>query len=105
MAPQRLVLLAIMVICVLDLWKSRRAAHLYPGSLRVVLVADGQTQEVEGFVRYLYWEISVRNRRAVDISVSTDDPGGECARVAKILESDGLVSSGSSSEDGLVFRI
>jgi hypothetical protein len=105
MALERLVLLLVAVVCVIDLVKSRRVANRSPGSIGIVLVADGPSHEVEGLVRYLYWEFSVRNRLYAEIAVATGGRGGGCESVAERLKADGFLVDRVSGEPSLVFFI
>jgi len=105
MTCERLILLAIIVACVLEIQSMRGIARRSPGPVAILLVADGASHEVEGFVRYLYWEFTVRNRLAAEIALEIRDRGGECAQVAAHLLADGFVVEKVSTEPALVFLI
>jgi len=105
MAASRSLLLTIIVTCMVDLLRSRRVSSRPPGSLRVLLVAGGSSHEVEGLVRYLHWELSMRNGLQAEIAVSCEDASRECSEVARLLARDGLLVQEFSGEPSLVFRI
>lgn len=103
MAPGRLILIAIVAVCVLELLRSRRA-----GLLRISLIASGPADLIEGFVRYLHWEFEVRGGFLTEIAVTLEANGADCAAVARILERDGLVvreQPETTERPFLLFRI
>lgn len=103
MPLQRLILLAVIVACIVDLARSWRGAHFRSGPFRVLLVTNGPSYEVEGFVRYLYWEFSVRNRLSAEIAVEIRNPAGECMEVRRLLVADGFAVNENSGEPAVVF--
>ena len=105
MPLERLILLAVIVACIVDLERSWCDTHLPNGPFRVLLVTDGPSHEVEGFVRYLYWEFSVRNRLSTEIAVEIRNPAGECMEVRRLLVADGFVVDENSGEPAVVFII
>lgn len=105
MTLQRLVLLAIMVACILDLERSRRFARVFPDPLRILVVAAGASHEVEGFVRYLYWEFTMRNRYLAEIALEITDQDGESEQIARRLLADGYLVEGVPTAPTLVFRM
>lgn len=105
MAWERLVLLAVVVACVLELERIWRTERPCSAPISILLVADGASHEVEGLVRYLYWEFTVRNRLYAEIAVETGDRSGECAQVAAHLLADGFLVERVSTGPSLVFLI
>lgn len=105
MAREKLVLVAVMVACILELVRCRSAFCGRSAALRVLLVPGGSPYAVEGVVRYLHWEFGVRNGLALEIAVAAGDAGRECLAVKELLERDGLVVPEVSGEPCLVFRI
>lgn len=96
----RLILAAIAAFCVLDLLRSAGT-----GCLRILLIASGATDCLEGIVRYLHWEFGVRGGYLTEIAVTLEPARGECLAVTRLLERDGLVTAETQEEPSLVFRI
>lgn len=102
---QRLVLLVVVTACIFDLERTHRVSRADSSTLTVLIVADGTSHEIEGLVRYLYWEFTVGNRLRTEIVLEIEERGGECARVAKFLLADGYLVEKASREPALVFRV
>lgn len=105
MALERLILIAVIATCILEIDRARRAAHRSPSSIVVLVVSDGASHEIEGFIRYLYWEFAVRNSLHAEIALEMRNQNEESAQIADYLLSDGFLVEKASAAPTWVFCI
>ena len=104
MAWERFILTAVIAACILEIDRARRA-HGSPRSIVVLVVSDGASHEIEGFIRYLYWEFAVRNNLQAEIALEMRNQSEECAQIADYLLSDGFLVEKASAAPTWVFRV
>ena len=98
-------LVAVIFACLLEIVHSRRVSSRWRDPVRVLLVAGDSPCQVEGLVRYLRWEFSVRNCLDVEIAVMGGGAPREFWEVAGLLERDDYLVPELSGEPTLVFRL